>query len=97
MAESAYRPTKIGSFASNPFGLYDMTGGVWQWVTDCWHFDYRGAPNDGSSWETPACPERVLRGGSWMNDPTYLRTTSRNRYDADVRYPANGFRVARPQ
>jgi hypothetical protein len=32
-----------------------------------------------------------------MNDPTYLRTTSRNRYDADVRYPANGFRVARPQ
>jgi formylglycine-generating enzyme required for sulfatase activity len=92
-----HRPTKIGSFASNPFGLYDMTGGVWQWVTDCWHPDYRGAPNDGSSWETPTCPERVLRGGSWMNDPTYLRTTSRNRYDFDVRYPANGFRVSRPQ
>jgi formylglycine-generating enzyme required for sulfatase activity len=91
-----HQPTKIGSFASNPFGVYDMTGGVWQWVTDCWHPDYRGAPNDGSSWETPACSERVLRGGSWMNDPTYLRTTSRNRYDADVRYPANGLRVCRP-
>src|ERR1700757_2371935 len=79
-----HQPIKIGSFASNPFGLYDMTGGVWQWITDCWHPDYRGAPNDGGSWEAPTCPERVLRGGSWMNDPTYLRTTSRNKYDADV-------------
>jgi formylglycine-generating enzyme required for sulfatase activity/ABC-type lipoprotein export system ATPase subunit len=88
-------PTKVGSFPANPFGLYDMTGGVWQWVLDCWHPDYQGAPTDGSSWETPNCPERVLRGGSWLNDPRYVSTTTRNRYDADVRYPANGFRVAR--
>jgi formylglycine-generating enzyme required for sulfatase activity len=90
-------PTKVGSFPSNPFGLYDITGGVWQWVSDCWHVDYQGAPADGSSWETAGCPERVLRGGGWTNDPNYVRTTTRYRYDADVRYPANGFRVARPQ
>jgi ATP-binding cassette subfamily B protein RaxB len=90
-------PTAVGSFASNPFGLYDMAGGVWQWVSDCWHADYHGAPADGSSWETPECTERAQRGGSWMNDARYVRTTSRNRYDADVRYPANGLRVARSQ
>ena len=72
-----------------------MAGGVWQWVADCWHHDYNGAPDDGSAWEAPGCAERVLRGGSWLNDPKFVRTTSRNRYDADVRYPANGFRVAR--
>lgn len=90
-------PTAVGSFASNPFGLYDMAGGVWQWVSDCWHADYRDAPADGSAWETPGCSERAQRGGSWMNDVRYVRTTSRNRYDADVRYPSNGFRVARSQ
>lgn len=91
----AQGPTKIGEFASNGFGLYDMAGGVWQWVSDCWHANYRGAPNDGSSWDVPRCVERVLRGGSWLNDPSFLRTASRNRYDPDVRYPANGLRVAR--
>ena len=92
----ARHPIAVGSFESNPFGLYDMGGGVWQWVSDCWHADYRGAPGDAGSWATPSCVERVLRGGSWMNDPSYLRTTTRHRYEADVRYPANGFRVARP-
>ncbi len=38
------RPMKTASFVPNPFGLYDMTGGVSQWVADCWHKDYQGAP-----------------------------------------------------
>jgi formylglycine-generating enzyme required for sulfatase activity/class 3 adenylate cyclase len=89
------RPMKVASFTPNPFGLYDMTGGVAQWVADCWHKDYQGAPRDGSSWEAPNCRERVLRGGSWRNDASYLRASSRNRYDPGVRYLAHGFRVAR--
>jgi formylglycine-generating enzyme required for sulfatase activity/class 3 adenylate cyclase len=89
------QPMKVASFAPNPFGLFDMTGGVSQWVSDCWHRDYQGAPRDGSSWETANCRERVLRGGSWRNDASYLRAASRNRYDPGVRYPAHGFRVAR--
>jgi formylglycine-generating enzyme required for sulfatase activity/ABC-type lipoprotein export system ATPase subunit len=89
------RPAKIDSFRPNPFGLYGMAGGVAQWVSDCWHKDYRGAPEEGSSWNAPNCSERVLRGGSWKNNPSYLRTANRNRYDAVVRYPTHGFRVAR--
>jgi formylglycine-generating enzyme required for sulfatase activity/class 3 adenylate cyclase len=94
-ASNPHEPMKVASFAPNPFGLYDMAGGVAQWVSDCWHKDYQGAPKDGSSWEAPNCRERVLRGGSWRNDSSYLRAASRNRYDPGVRYPAHGFRIAR--
>jgi formylglycine-generating enzyme required for sulfatase activity/class 3 adenylate cyclase len=86
---------KAASFAPNAFGLYDMGGGVAQWVSDCWHKDYQGAPKDGSSWEGANCRDRVLRGGSWLNDSADLRSASRNYYDPNVRYPANGFRVVR--
>jgi formylglycine-generating enzyme required for sulfatase activity/class 3 adenylate cyclase len=88
-------PLPVGSFAPNPFGLHDMGGGVDQWVSDCWHKDYNGAPRDGSSWEGPTCRERVVRGGSWRSDPTYVRAASRNFYDPAVRYPTHGFRVVR--
>jgi len=88
-------PMKAGSFAPNPFGLRDMAGGVTQWVSDCWHKNYIGAPKDSSAWDTPNCQERVLRGGSWRNDPSYSRASSRDRYDAGVRYQTHGLRVAR--
>ena len=87
-------PAETGSFPPNPFGIYDMNGGVWEWVSDCWHSSYNGAPNDGSSWETPGCQQKVLRGGSWRDDPSLVRSSSRFYYDASVRYIANGFRVA---
>jgi formylglycine-generating enzyme required for sulfatase activity/class 3 adenylate cyclase len=89
------QPVKVGSFAPNPFGLHDMAGGVDQWVADCWHKNYSGAPRDGSSWEAQNCRERVLRGGSWKNDPATVRPAARNFYDPNVRYPSHGFRVAR--
>jgi formylglycine-generating enzyme required for sulfatase activity/class 3 adenylate cyclase len=92
---NARLPMKVASFAPNAFGLYDMAGGVAQWVADCWHRDYQGAPKDGSSWDHANCRERVLRGGSWLNDAGDLRSASRNYYDPNVRYPANGFRVVR--
>ena len=53
----------VGSFKSNRFGLYDMLGNVWEWVQDCWHDDYVGAPGDGSAWEESECAGRVARGG----------------------------------
>jgi formylglycine-generating enzyme required for sulfatase activity len=89
------RPMKVGSFAANPFGLYDMTGTVAQWVSDCWHRDYHGAPHNGASWDARGCTHHVLRGGSWRNDASYLRTSSRDSYDTDVRYETHGFRVVR--
>jgi formylglycine-generating enzyme required for sulfatase activity len=93
----AYDPTqplKAGSFKSNPFGLYDMGGSVNQWVEDCWHKDYQGAPIDGSAWIEKNCASRVIRSGSWKNDASYVRPASRDRYDAGVRYPTHGFRIA---
>jgi formylglycine-generating enzyme required for sulfatase activity len=87
-------PVKAASYPPNPFGLYDMNGSVWEWVSDCWHSNYKGAPNDGRSWETPGCQQRVLRGGSWRDDPKLVSSFSRFYYDADIRYIANGFRVA---
>ena len=87
-------PVKVGSYPPNPFGIYDMNGSVWEWVSDCWHSNYKGAPNDGRSWEAPACQQRVLRGGSWRDDPKLVSSFSRFYYDADIRYIANGFRVA---
>jgi formylglycine-generating enzyme required for sulfatase activity len=91
----AATPVRVASLKPNPFGLQHMAGSVSQWVADCWHRNYQGAPKDGSVWDAPDCRERVLRGGSWLNDPSYLRAASRDFYDVGVRYPSHGFRVAR--
>jgi len=84
----------IGSFKPNPFGLYDMGGGVDQWVEDCWHKNYLDAPSDGSSWLENDCGSHVMRSGSWKNDARYVRPANRDSYDTNVRYPTHGFRVA---
>lgn len=89
------RPIKVGAFAPNPLGLHDMTGGIAQWVADCWIKDYQSAPRNGAARELPNCRQYVLRGGSWKNDPSYIRSSSRDQYDAGVRYLTHGFRVAR--
>jgi len=91
---AAEQPAKVGSFKPNPFGLYDMGGGVDQWVEDCWHKTYQGAPNDGSAWSGGDCGSHVLRSGSWKNDSRYVRPSNRDGYDTNVRYPTHGLRVA---
>ena len=88
------QPLKVGSFKPNPFGLYDMGGNIHQWVSDCWHKNYLGAPLDGSAWMDNDCPSHVIRSGSWKNDPSYVRSSSRDHYDSSVRYPTHGLRVA---
>jgi formylglycine-generating enzyme required for sulfatase activity/class 3 adenylate cyclase len=95
-AYDAAQPLRVGSFKANPFGLYDMGGSINQWVEDCWHKDYQGAPADGSAWIERNCPVRVMRSGSWRNDASYIRPASRDRYDTGVRYPTHGFRIAAP-
>ncbi|TMJ87212.1 MAG: hypothetical protein E6G79_04670 [Alphaproteobacteria bacterium] len=91
---AAEQPIKVGSFGANPFGLYDMGGGVDQWVEDCWHKNYQGAPTDGLAWMESQCSSHVIRSGSWRNDGRYVRPSNRDSYDTDVRYPTHGFRVA---
>ncbi|MEH2473547.1 formylglycine-generating enzyme required for sulfatase activity/class 3 adenylate cyclase [Nitrobacteraceae bacterium AZCC 2161] len=91
---AAEQPVKIGSFKPNPFGLYDMGGGIDQWVEDCGHKNYQGAPLDGSAWVESDCVSHVIRSGSWKNDARYVRPANRDSYDTNVRYPTHGFRVA---
>ncbi|KWV60874.1 hypothetical protein AS156_25945 [Bradyrhizobium macuxiense] len=91
---AAEQPVKVGSFRPNPFGLYDMGGGVDQWVEDCWHRNYQGAPADGAAWHDADCFSHVIRSGSWKNDARYMRPANRDNYDTNVRYPTHGFRVA---
>ncbi len=91
-------PAPVGTFAPNPLGLYEMHGGIAEWVADCWHPNHAGAPADGSARGGSGggrCDHRVLRGGSWRSEPGDLRASNRARYETDVRYPANGLRVAR--
>ena len=94
-AKPLRQSTPTGTFRPNGFGLYDTSGNAAEWVEDCWNENYRGAPTDGSAWTTGQCGERVLRGGSFASKSTFVRSPSRFRYDEDVRYYANGFRVAR--
>lgn len=86
----------VGSFSANRYGLHDVSGNVWEWVEDCWHGDYVGAPSDGSAWTSGGdCSLRVLRGGSWSNYPRDLRSASRLRTSAGLRLAFSGFCVSR--
>ena len=86
----------VGSFPPNPWGLHDMQGNVWEWVQDCWHNEYTGAPTDGSAWiEGGDCDKRVNRGGGWGNHPRTLRVAKRDADAATGYGDAFGLRVAR--
>ena len=89
------RTLPVGSFRANAFGLYDMHGNVREWVEDCWDGSYAGAPSDGDAWLSGDCGRRVLRGGSWLDDPRYLRAAYRRGLSTGYRSDHLGFRVAR--
>ncbi len=85
----------VGRFKPNAWGLYDMAGNTWEWVEDCWHRNYDGAPATGVAWQDAACAPglAVLRGLGWQNrtftPPETRRTASQQ--------PSNyiGFRIVR--
>ena len=85
----------VGSFAANPFGLYDMHGNVYEWVEDCWHDNYEGAPTNGSAWMTGCDGDlrAAVRGGSWYYNPRNLRSAYRIRGWPSSRYIGIGFRL----
>ncbi|OLP18944.1 hypothetical protein BST81_08510 [Leptolyngbya sp. 'hensonii'] len=79
---------------ANGFGLCDMHGNVWEWCQDHWHNSYEGAPTDGTAWLSEnKDANRVIRGGSWDNDPRHCRSAFRFDYSPDVRSNDIGFRV----
>ena len=78
----------------NAFGLYDMSGNVWEWVEDSYHDNYNGAPVDGSAWQGDGAT-RVLRGGSWNLTPQYARAAVRYWYQPGYWDDFYGVRLAR--
>ncbi|WP_243725231.1 formylglycine-generating enzyme family protein [Candidatus Thiosymbion oneisti] len=92
------RTVPAGSLPANGFGLHEMAGNVYEWVEDCWHDSYAGAPADGSAWLQAGggdCARRVLRGGGWVNIPWRLRSAIRNWDTADEANLNVGIRLAR--
>ena len=90
-----YRTSPVGSYEANGFGLHDVLGNVWEWTEDCWNDSYAGAPRDGSAWTSGECGRRVLRGGSWVVNPWFLRSAFRIRNSTGFRFNYAGLRVAR--
>jgi formylglycine-generating enzyme required for sulfatase activity/serine/threonine protein phosphatase PrpC len=88
-------PMKTGSFGPNDFGIHDTAGNVSEWVHDCWHPNYKGAPSDESVWEGGDCTQRVVRGGAFISPEQSLRTAYRDKYKSNSSYEFIGIRVAR--
>ena len=85
----------IGQKKPNSWGLYDMHGNVWEWTQDKWHDDYKGAPTDGSAWESGGGSRRVFRGGGWCINAQACRSAKRGSYVPDSRGELLGFRLLR--
>lgn len=86
----------VGAKKPNDWGLYDMHGYLWEYVSDTWHADYAGAPTDGGAWEERGhSPQRVIRSGSWRDRHESLRSATRWAIPDHTRSDAIGFRCVK--
>lgn len=81
----------VGTYQPNKFGLYDMIGNVSQWVADCYHVDYQGAPQTGIAWSDKNCTVPFTRGGSWSTDANNQRSAFRPKIEDAKATASQGF------
>ena len=87
--------TPVAQYGRNEYGLYDVSGNVWEWTADSYDEDYY-TNSPGTDPPGPGTgTRRVLRGGSWLIVPESLRASNRHRYRPGSRYSYVGFRCAR--
>ncbi len=82
----------VGRFDANKFGLYDMSGNVWEWTCSNWRDQFDGNEQQCNN-DTTDTQARVLRGGSWIDDPGGVRSSARGDGHPDARSGDVGFRV----
>ena len=76
-------------------GLCDMSGNVWEWIQDWYHDSYNGAPNDGTSWESPEGTVRITRGGAFSYDGSYNVRFRNDHADPTIQFQSDGFRCVK--
>lgn len=91
------RTAPVGTFRPNPWGLFDMLGNVFQWVEDCWHHDYSGAPSDGAAWTAEDCRQHTARGGAWVTPQELITSYARIKFLSDKRIGDLCFRVVKSE
>jgi len=89
------KPSKVGGFEANKFGLHDTAGNVSEWVKDCWHENYKGAPSDSEVWEGGDCTYRAVRGGAYLSPQQSIRHAKRDKLKSDAGYDHVGIRLGR--
>lgn len=98
--------TPVGSYAPNPYGLYDLAGNVWEYCLDEWQEEFYAScpiqnPVAGAHWATgesywQVTTRRVIRGGSWGGAPVNLRVAYRDSHPPTGAGDHVGFRCAKP-
>ncbi len=88
-------PHQVQELISNQWDLFDMSGNLFEWCQDSYHFNYNGAPDDGSAWIDAQNGDRIVRGGCFESTTAACRSAFREPMDQSQGFESTGFRLVR--